>query len=231
MTNDEILTGAVVDSWKLVIKRFDKMLGDFTDEQLQQQIAPGKNRVFYLLGHLNAIRDRMLPMLGLGERLHPELDDAYIANGDRVLGDPLSATELRRTWTEVNDKLTAAFDQLNLQDWLEKHAAVSDADFAENSKRNRLSVVVSRTNHVSYHLGQVVLAKARNRRVRAKFQGETESLPMIGRPKARNLYVYLYQRISYRDRFRVKSPDWTGGRQLGRSLWHLAVRPKFLGLR
>jgi DinB superfamily len=159
MTNDEILTGAVVDSWKLVIKRFDKMLGNFTDEHLQQQVAPGKNRVFYLLGHLTAFHDRMLPMLGLGERLHPELDDAYIANGDRVLGDPLSATELRRTWIEVNDKLTAAFDRLNLQDWLEKHAAVSDADFAENPERNRLSVVVSRTNHVSYHLGQVVLAK------------------------------------------------------------------------
>jgi hypothetical protein len=159
MTNDKILTATVVDSWKLVIKRFDKILGDFTDEQLQQQVAPGKNRVFYLLGHLTAIHDRMLPMLGLGERLHPDLDDAYIANGDRILGDPLSATELRRTWTEVNDKLTAAFERLDPRDWLEKHAAVSDADFAENPRRNRLSVVVSRTNHVSYHLGQVVLAK------------------------------------------------------------------------
>ena len=91
MTNDEILVVTVVDCWKLVLKRFDKMLGNFTDDQLQQQVAPGKNRVFYLLGHLTAVHDRMLPMLGLGERLHPELDDAYIANRDRVLGDPLSA--------------------------------------------------------------------------------------------------------------------------------------------
>ena len=159
MTNDKILTATVVDSWKLVIKRFDKTLGNFTDEQLQQQVAPCKNRVFYLLGHLTAIHDRMLPMLGLGERLHPELDDAYFAYSDRVLGDPLSATELRRTWTEVNDKLTAAFELLNPQDWLEKHSAVSDADFAENHKRNRLSVVVNRSSHVSYHLGQIILAK------------------------------------------------------------------------
>jgi hypothetical protein len=160
MTHDEILIAAVVDAWKLVIKRFDKMLDNFTDEQLQQQIAPGKNRVFYLLGHLTAIHDRMLPMLGFGERIHPELDDAYIANGDRVLGDPLSTTDLRQIWTEVNDKLTAAFEQLAPRDWLEKHAAVSDEEFAENPKRNRLSVVVSRTNHVSYHLDQVVLAKS-----------------------------------------------------------------------
>jgi hypothetical protein len=159
MTNDEILTGAVVDSWKLVIKRIDKMLGNFTDEQLQQEVSPGKNRVFYLLGHLTAIHDRLLPMLGLGERLHPELDDAYITNGDRLLADPLSATELRHIWAEVNDKLVAAFESLSPRDWLEKHAAISDTEFAENPKRNRLSVVANRTNHVSYHLGQMLLAK------------------------------------------------------------------------
>ena len=160
MTNDEILAVTVVGSWKLVIKRFDKLLGNFTDEQLQQQVAPSKNRVFYLLGHLTAVHDHMLPMLGLGERIHPELDDPYITNRDRVLGDPLSATELRRAWTEVNDKLTAAFERFTLQEWLEKHASVSDEDFAENPTRNRLAVVVNRTNHVSYHLGQVILAKS-----------------------------------------------------------------------
>ena len=96
----------------------------------------------------------------LGERLHPELDDAYITNADRALADPISAGGLRRAWAEVNNKLTAAFERFTLQDWLEKHASVSDEDFAENPTRNRLAVVVSRTNHVSYHLGQVILAKS-----------------------------------------------------------------------
>jgi hypothetical protein len=82
MTNDEILRITVLNSWKLVISRFDKTLGDLTDDQLQRQAAPGKNRVFYLLGHLAAMHDRMFPLLGLGERLHPELDDAYITNAD-----------------------------------------------------------------------------------------------------------------------------------------------------
>ena len=75
MTTDEILNITVLNSWKVVISRFDKTLEDLTDEQLQQQVAPGKNRVFYLLGHLTAMHDRMFPLLGLGERLHPELDD------------------------------------------------------------------------------------------------------------------------------------------------------------
>ena len=159
MTNEEILSVTVLNSWKLVISRFDKVLSKLSDEQLQQQVAPGKNRVFYLLGHLTATHDRMFPLLGLGERLHPELDDPYITNPDRLLGDPLSAAELRSAWAEVNKKLTAAFAEFTLQDWLRKHAAVSDEDFAKDPSRNRLAVVMSRTNHASYHSGQAILAK------------------------------------------------------------------------
>jgi hypothetical protein len=159
MANEEILSVTVLNSWKLVISRFDKSLAEFTDEQLQQEVAPGKNRVFYLLGHLTAVHDRMFPLLGLGDRLHPELDDTYITNPDRLLVDPLSVTELRRAWTEVNNKLTAALAEFTLQDWLQKHTAVSDEDFVKDPTRNRLAIVMSRTSHASYHSGQAVLTK------------------------------------------------------------------------
>jgi hypothetical protein len=158
MTNEEILGITVLNSWKLVINRFGKTLSELSDEQLQQQVAPGRNRVFYLLGQLTAVHDRMFPLLGLGDRLHPELDDAYITNSDRVLVDPLSAIELRRAWNEVNDKLTAAFERFTLEDWLQKHAAVSEEDFINDPTRNRLAVVMNRTNHASYHSGQATLA-------------------------------------------------------------------------
>jgi hypothetical protein len=159
MTNEEILGSTVRNSWKLVISRFDKTLSELSDEQLQRQIAPGKNRVFYLLGHLTATHDRMLPLLGLRDRLHPELDDTYITNPDKALGDPLSGTELRRAWAEVNDMLTKAFEGFTLEDWLQKHTAVSDEDFIKDPMRNRLAVVMNRTSHASYHSGQAVLAK------------------------------------------------------------------------
>jgi hypothetical protein len=156
MTNEEILGVTVLNSWKLVINRFNKTLSELSDEHLQRQVAPGKNRAFYLLGHLTAMHDRMFPLLGVGDRLHPELDDAYITNADKVLVDPLSAIELRRAWKEVNDKLTAAFERFTLEDWLQKHAAVSGEDFVKDPARNRLAVVMSRANHVSYHSGQVI---------------------------------------------------------------------------
>ena len=159
MTNEEILGVTVLNSWRLVINRFNKTLSELSDEQLQRQVAPGRNRVFYLLGHLTAMHDRMFSLLGIGDRLHPELDEPYIANPDRVLADPLSATELRRAWAEVNDKLTRAFEGFTLEDWLQKHTAVSDEDFIKDPTRSRLAVVMNRTSHASYHAGQAALRK------------------------------------------------------------------------
>ena len=42
-------------------------------------------------------------------------------------------------------------------DWLQRHAAVSEEDFAKDTSRNRFAILLSRTNHLSYHLGQAVL--------------------------------------------------------------------------
>jgi hypothetical protein len=159
VTNEELLGITALNSWKLVIGRFDQNLAALTDEELQKQVAPGKNRLFYLVGHLTAAHDRLFPMLGIGERLHPELDETYITNPDRALPDSLSASDLKKAWTEVNGKLTEAFERFASADWLKKHAAVSDEDFAKDPTRNRLAVVMSRTNHASFHSGQAILAK------------------------------------------------------------------------
>lgn len=159
MPYEEIVCVTVLNSWKLVINRFNKILADLTDDQLQQQVAPGKNRVLYLVGHLIATHDRMFSLLGIGERLYPELDETYLTNPDRALADPLSGTELRRAWAKVNDKLTSAFEMFTLEDWLQKHAAVSDEEFVKDPTRNRLAIVISRTGHASYHSGQAIFAK------------------------------------------------------------------------
>jgi DinB superfamily len=159
VTNEELLGITALNSWKLVIGRFDKNLMALTDEQLQKQVAPGKNRLFYLVGHLTAVHDRMLPMLGIGERLHPELDEPFITNPDKALADSISTSDLKEAWTAVNQKLTAAFERFAPEDWVQKHTAVSDEDFAKDPTRNRIAVVMSRTNHASFHMGQAVLAK------------------------------------------------------------------------
>jgi hypothetical protein len=156
---DELVMTTIVASWKQVVGRLDERFNQLDGEQLQRLIAPNKNRIFYLLGHLTAVHDRMLPMLGIGERLHPELDEAYLTNPDRTIADPLSASELKRAWSEVNVAITSAVEGFSVDDWLKKHTAVSDEDFSINPTRNRLAVFLNRTNHASFHTGQIALAK------------------------------------------------------------------------
>jgi hypothetical protein len=58
----------------------------------------------------------------------------------------------------VNGKLRAGFATLSPADWLQKHASVSEEDFAKEPLRNRFAILLTRTNHLSYHLGQAILA-------------------------------------------------------------------------
>jgi uncharacterized damage-inducible protein DinB len=159
MTTEQLMSTTAVNTWKLVIGRFSKALAPLTEQQLQQQVAPERNRLMYLLGHLTAVHDRMFSLLDIGERLHPELDDVYITNPDKTHSDPLSADELKQAWTEVNAKLTEAFEKLTPEEWLQKHTAVSDEDFAKDPTRNRLAILLSRTSHAAFHTGQAILVK------------------------------------------------------------------------
>jgi hypothetical protein len=159
MTNEELLVATALGSWKQILGRADSVIAKYTDEQLDRHVAPGRNRVRYLIGHLVAINDRLFQGLGIGERLYAELDAAYVTNPDGTLPDPVSTEELKKAWFEVHSKLTAAFEQMTAAQWLERHSAVSEEDFAKEPLRNRLAMLLSRTNHVSMHLGQALLAR------------------------------------------------------------------------
>jgi hypothetical protein len=153
------LAAAAVSSWKLVIGRIDQIVASTSDADFERQVAPGRNRISYLIGHLIAVHDRMFTLLGIGDRLHPELDAEFLENADTHSGGSLSAPQLRAAWTEVNGKLTATFERLRPEEWLEKHTAVSDEDFQKEPHRNRMSVLLSRTNHASFHTGQIRLTQ------------------------------------------------------------------------
>ena len=81
-----------------------------------------------------------------------------MTGADRAVAELPSAAELRRQWEEVNGKLLAGFSGFTAADWARKHSVVSEEDFAANPLRNRFAILLSRTSHVSYHLGQAVLA-------------------------------------------------------------------------
>ena len=87
MGNDPSCVALALKVWKTQIDRADKLFGGLTSEEVLREIAPGRNRVLYLWGHLTAIHDAMLPLLGLRERLHPEFDVAFVSNPDRSRAD------------------------------------------------------------------------------------------------------------------------------------------------
>jgi len=143
--------------WKAQIERADKLFRSLSSDDVLREIAPGKNRLLYLWGHLTAIHDAMLPLLGMGERLYPEFDVAFVSNPDKSQAAIPSHEQVRQAWTTVNGELLKGLEKMSWSDWVQRHTAVSEEDFAKDPSRNRFAILLSRTNHLSYHLGQAVL--------------------------------------------------------------------------
>ncbi len=161
MNNTRILIDGALHAWKTNVDRTSKFFLALSDEQLQEEIAPGRNRAVYLLGHHTAINDMLLPLLRVGPRLHAELDVTFVVNPDGSQPITVSTSELKQFWTEVNDSLWQEMKKLSPEDWLERHGSVSEEDFAHEPHRNRHSVLLSRTSHLAYHFGQAILIRPR----------------------------------------------------------------------
>src|SRR5712664_704948 len=158
MANEDSCVALGLKVWKTQIDRADKLFGSLSSEDVLREIAQGRNRLLYLWGHLTAIHDAMLPLLALRERLHPEFDVAFVSNPDKSQAAIPSHQQVRQAWETVNDELWKGFEKMSWSDWLQRHTAVSEEDFAKDPSRNRFAILLSRTNHLSYHLGQAVLA-------------------------------------------------------------------------
>lgn len=146
-----------VSAWKQQNERVDKLLDKLSDEQLKGDIAPGKNSGTYLLGHLVAVNDNLLPLFGFSDKLYPELQNIFLTNPDKSGLVQPAVADLRKYWHEVNRKLVQHIDAMQPAEWFTRHSAVSAEDFAKEPHRNKLNVLLNRTTHQSYHLGQLVL--------------------------------------------------------------------------
>lgn len=159
MTREDIFIKMVLDAWHLHIKRTDELFNSLSDEQLMNEIAPGRNRGVYLLGHLAAVHDRMLPLLELGNPLHPELWQPFVESPDKSVTELPSTQILREYWKEINTTLADKMSRFTSDDWFQKHTSVSAEDFDKEPHRNKLNLIINRTNHLADHLGQLLLLK------------------------------------------------------------------------
>lgn len=157
--SNQLFVKMALDSWNSKINDTNRLLDKIADEKFQDEIAPNRNRGIYVLGHLVAVHDRMLPLLNLGDQMYTDMDDVYLSNPDRTKPITHSPGEIRQRWNEVNAKLSERFNSLSDDEWLQKHNAVSAEAFAKEPHRNRLNVLLSRTNHLAYHQGQLAFLK------------------------------------------------------------------------
>jgi hypothetical protein len=160
-TIEEMSVTVALKSWTTWVGNAGKAFDSISDEEMLTEIAPGKNRPIYLLGHLISVNDSMIPQLRLGEAGYPYLKEPFVTSPDRAVTDLPAIQELRQNWKDLNTRLNGLFDQLSPSQWLERHATISEEDFAKEPHRNRLAILHSRTNHTSFHLGQLVLVAKR----------------------------------------------------------------------
>jgi hypothetical protein len=159
MTTQEITVKMALQAWDTQVSRASKLFDSLNDEQLWEEVSPGRNRGVYLLGHLIAVNDGLFKIFGLGDRLHADWDEAFLRNPDKSGLDFPSTSVLRQGWIDVHAKLSEQFQSMSAEAWFQRHQSMTDDDFAKDPARNKLSVLLNRTAHVAYHLGQVALIK------------------------------------------------------------------------
>ncbi len=156
---NEIAIQIVLENFKTNSIKASALFSELSDEQISNEVSPTKNSGHYLLGHLVAVHDNMLPLLGLGESLYPEIVDIFIKNPDYFMAQKPTIAALRLQWEQLNKILWEKLESLSFDQWFEKYASVSEEDFANEPHRNKLNVVLSRSNHLAYHVGQLALLK------------------------------------------------------------------------
>jgi hypothetical protein len=156
LTEKQVFIKMVVSMWETQISRITKLLDTLTDEQIAGDTAPGRNSGMYLIGHLTAANDGILPLLGWGDRLYPELEIPFIKNADKSGLSIPPLIELKKCWNEVNNKIMNFIQQTPADEWFNRHTSISIEDFAKEPHRNKLNILLNRTNHISSHLGQLL---------------------------------------------------------------------------
>jgi len=159
MNQQTNLTKMALTAWQTQVDRCSQFIDSLTQEELLKEVAPGKNRGVYLVGHLAAVHDALPEILGLGKRAHPDLQPIFLQAADKTIEPIPTVPALKSFWAAIHDRLKTEFAKMPAEDWFKRHESMTDADFEKEPTRNKLSVLLNRTNHLAYHFGQLRLLK------------------------------------------------------------------------
>lgn len=159
MDSEQTFVDSALRSWRSNMDRAGNFFGSLGEEELELKVAPSRNRLIYIWGHLTAMNDAILPLFGFGPRRHAELDGMFVSQPDLSVSPILAGPELKEIWKELDVLLWREFPKLTPSEWLQRHQAVSPEEFLREPHRNRYASLLGRTAHLAYHFGQAMLAK------------------------------------------------------------------------
>ena len=105
------------------------------------------------------MNDALLPLLGIGERLHPEFDGMFISKPDQSVQVTVSVQSLKTAWQEINQKLwDELLTVLGIGLGTAAHRGVGRG-FRAGTASESIHGTAGRTVHLAYHVGQATLAR------------------------------------------------------------------------
>ncbi len=155
---ENLIIDQCIKAWEQRIAQATRLMDSLSEWAMDTEIAPGRNKVVYVIGHLLIVHDKLIEGMELGERKHANLDALFLDARQPDAQYPDTAW-IKENWKEQSEFLNEKFNQMTEADWLSKHAYVRAEDFALQPERNKLNLLLSRTNHLSSHNGQLALVK------------------------------------------------------------------------
>ena len=78
MEQQALFVQMALASWNTQLARAEKAFNSYSEAEFYTPVAPGRNRIIYLYGHLAVIHDALKEILGLGKRTRPELFAVFV---------------------------------------------------------------------------------------------------------------------------------------------------------
>ena len=148
----------LLDMWRNKIHESTEMFESLGANMAMEPVAPGKNRVIYLLGHLLVIHDAIFDSLELGKRRYAHYDVLFLTPQHPANAYPPFGLLLQE-WIVLNEDLTRQLSSLSHSQWQSKLHYVSEADFILKPYKNRFCGFQCLITHLYHHSGQMELIR------------------------------------------------------------------------
>ena len=73
----------IYQAWLLQNRKISDLVHKLNEEDLKKDVAFGRNSGLYLLGHLIASNDLLLPLFDFGEKMYPEYEKIFLCCPDK----------------------------------------------------------------------------------------------------------------------------------------------------